>query len=150
MVYSTASHQSYLTILSRLLTLPGSTVFQPSYWRRLPVADEEPLKIYDPDEKGIEFVPAVAQLGVEGEAGVDRDPIHLRNYNMEDELYEVVRGLVDDFKAVAPEIEEYREQDVDDCEILVVAHGIVSRAVEGAVQRLRREGSKQVLLDPSH
>ncbi|NLK00911.1 MAG: ferredoxin oxidoreductase [Clostridia bacterium] len=143
-VYSTASHQELFDYTIKAFNTAWkyrfpTFVLGDGYQSQM----REPLKIYDPDEKGIEFVPAVAQLGVEGEAGVDRDPIHLRNtYNMEDELYEVVRGLVDDFKAVAPEIEEYREQDVDDCEILVVAHGIVSRAVEGAVQQLRREGIK--------
>ena len=99
--------------------------------------------MYNPEDRGIEFVPSYPFIGLEGVAGVDRDPAHLRNtYNMEDELYAVIRDLVDSFNKIAPEIVEYRETETDDADVLVIAHGVVSRAAEGAVSRLRQEGLK--------
>lgn len=50
--------------------------------------------------------------------------------------------MVDSFNKIAPEIVEYSEKETEDAEILVVAHGVVSRAAEGAVKQLRREGLK--------
>ena len=67
----------------------------------------------------------------------------MRNtYNMEDELYEVVLDLKKAYEAAAPEIVEHQEFLTEDAEILVIAHGIVSRAVQGAVKILREQGVK--------
>jgi len=141
-VYSTASHQELFDYTIKAFNVAWkyrfpTFVLGDGYQAKM----RESLTIYDPDERNIEFIPPEPFLGKEGAAGIDRDPAHLRNtYNMEDELYQVIRELVDAYNEVAPEIVEYREQETEDAEILIVAHGIVSRAAEGAVVRLRQEG----------
>ncbi|HBT19767.1 MAG TPA: ferredoxin oxidoreductase [Peptococcaceae bacterium] len=143
-VYSTASHQELFDYTIKAFNTAWkyrfpTFVLGDGYQSKM----RESLTIYDPVERGIELVPAEPFLGKGGVAGLDRPPVHLRNtYNMEDELYEVVRELVDAYNAVAHEIVEYREMETEDAEILIVAHGIVSRAAEGAVARLRKDGYK--------
>lgn len=103
----------------------------------------ESLTIYDPEVRGIKMVPTEAYLGKSGIPGVDREPSLLRNtYNMEEELYEVLMETKEDYERVAPEIIEYKEMNTEDADIVVVAHGVVSRAVQGAVTALRQEGIK--------
>lgn len=103
----------------------------------------ESLTIYDPAARGIEMVPTEPYLGKPGIPGVDRDPVHLRNtYNMEEELYAAVMEIVQEFERVAPEIVEYQEFETEDADVLIVAHGVVTRAAQGAVKALRQEGLK--------
>lgn len=103
----------------------------------------EPLTIYDPEIRGIKMVDTEAILGGTGTPGVDRDPVHIRNtYNMEEELYEVVMEMDQAYQQMAPEVVEYCTKAIDDAELVIVAHGIVSRATEGATELLRREGLK--------
>lgn len=103
----------------------------------------ESVTIYDPEVRGIKMVPTEPYVGKEGIPGVDRDPSHLRNtYNMEEELYEVLMQIKADYEKAAPEIVEYQEFDTEDAEVLIVAHGVVSRAAQGAVKALRKEGIK--------
>ena len=107
----------------------------------------ESLTIYDPEARGIKMVPTEAYLGKAGIPGIDREPSLLRNtYNMEEELYEVIMDIKEEYDRIAPEIIEYKEMNTEDADLVVVAHGIVSRAVEGAVKALREEG---VRLDSS-
>lgn len=101
----------------------------------------EPLMIYDPETRGIEMVPTDPYVVKPGTPGLDRDPSHLRNtYNMEDELLEVVRNLAAEYERVAPEVVEYQEFETGDAEVIIVAHGVVSRAAQGAVKVLRQQG----------
>jgi len=103
----------------------------------------ESLTIYDPEIRGIKMVPTEAYVGKPGTPGVDREPSLFRNtYNMEEELYEVLMNIKQEYDRVAPEIVEYKEMYTEDAEIVVVAHGVVSRAVEGAVTALREKGIK--------
>ena len=103
----------------------------------------ESLTIYDPKERGIELVPTEVFLGKSGTPGVDREPSLLRNtYNMEEELYEVLVEIQKDYERMVPEIVEYKETNTEDADIVIVAHGVVARAAEGAVKALREEGIK--------
>ncbi|WP_028308903.1 ferredoxin oxidoreductase [Desulfitibacter alkalitolerans] len=103
----------------------------------------ESLVMYDPEVRGIQMVDPEPIVRKPGVPGVDRKPIHLRNtYNMEDELYEVVMDLVDNYNKMAPEVVEYVSYNCDDADVLILAHGIVSRAAQGAVKLLREEGLK--------
>jgi 2-oxoglutarate ferredoxin oxidoreductase subunit alpha len=143
-VYSTNSHQELFDYTIKAFNTAWkyrfpTFVLGDGYQSKM----REALTLYNPEDRGIEMVPPEPYVGLEGTAGVDRDPAHLRNtYNMEDELYEVIRGLVDSFNEIAPEIVEYSQLETDDADILIVAHGVVSRAAEGAVKRLRQEGFK--------
>ncbi|MGI6551716.1 MAG: ferredoxin oxidoreductase [Clostridia bacterium] len=143
-VYSTSGHQDLFDYTIK--------AFNTAWKYRIPtfvLGDgyqsqmREVLTIYDPELRGIQMVPTEPYMGKPGVPGVDREPAHLRNtYNMEDELYEVVLDLKKAYEAAAPEIVEHQEFLTEDAEILVIAHGIVSRAVQGAVKILREQGVK--------
>lgn len=103
----------------------------------------ETLTIYDPEARGIQMVETQPLMGSVGMPGRDREPVHLRNtYNMEDELYEVIKEMDEDFWRIAPEIIEYQAFGNDDAELVIISHGIVSRAAKGAVEYLRQKGLK--------
>nr|WP_092068811.1 ferredoxin oxidoreductase [Dendrosporobacter quercicolus]NSL47236.1 ferredoxin oxidoreductase [Dendrosporobacter quercicolus DSM 1736]SDL81699.1 2-oxoglutarate ferredoxin oxidoreductase subunit alpha [Dendrosporobacter quercicolus] len=101
----------------------------------------EPLTIYDPESRGLKLVnpePIVADLGNPG-----RKAKHLRNcLNTEDELYEILQGHQADFDALADKLPEWDEQGCGDAEIIIISHGVVSRAALGAYQKLREEGRR--------
>lgn len=143
-VYSTGSHQELYDYTIKAFNVAWkyripTFVLGDGYQSQM----RESLVMYDPEEKGIEMVPAEPIVRKLGTPGVDRKPIHLRNtYNMEDELYDVVMGLVDKFNKMAPEIVEYETFDCEDADVLILAHGVVSRAAQGAVKQLREEGLK--------
>jgi 2-oxoglutarate ferredoxin oxidoreductase subunit alpha len=79
----------------------------------------EPVTLYDPASRGIEMVPTTTALLGDGEIGVDRKSVHLRNtYNMEEELMEVLDSYQVDYDKMAEEVAEYEEYKADDAEIL--------------------------------
>lgn len=143
-VYSTGSHQELYDYTIKAFNTAWkyrfpTFVLGDGYQAKM----RESLYIYDPAIKGIEMVKTYPFLGSEGMPGVDRDPNHLRNtYNTEEELYEVVKNLVAEYGKVAPEIVEYQEFNTDDAEVLIVAHGVVTRAAQAAVKTLRSQGIK--------
>jgi 2-oxoglutarate ferredoxin oxidoreductase subunit alpha len=103
----------------------------------------ESLTIYDPEARGIDLVPATPLVGAPGTPGIHREPNHLRNtYNTEEELFQVIREMVTEYNRIAPEIVEYDAQSCADAEILLVSHGVVSRACLAAVSSLRELGIK--------
>ncbi|MFZ5646173.1 MAG: ferredoxin oxidoreductase [Bacillota bacterium] len=103
----------------------------------------ESLVMYDPEARGIEMVSSEAYVGKPGVPGVDRPPGQYRNtYNVEEELYEVVESLQKDFNAMAPFVAEYDSLAADESDLVVVSHGVVSRAVKEAVKELREQGLK--------
>jgi 2-oxoglutarate ferredoxin oxidoreductase subunit alpha len=143
-VYSVASHQELFdyTIKSfnaawkyRFPTFVLGDGFQAKM--------REPLVMYDPAARGIVMEPTEKILGAPGTPGVDRAPKHLRNcYNMEEELFELVTDMIRDFDAISPEIVEHEEYLTEDAEILIIAHGITTRAAKEASDVLREEGIK--------
>lgn len=143
-VYSTASHQEIYDYV-----IKG---FNTAWKYRFPVfvlgdgyqaKMREPLEMYDPEDKGIEMVPTYPLIGLGGKIGVDRDVAHLCNiYSLEEELYDVVLKYAAEYEAIAPELIEYEEKQCDDAEMIVVSHGVVSRAADDAVKALRAQGIK--------
>lgn len=102
----------------------------------------ESMVLYDPEERGIELIEPETTLGKLRVSG-DRGPNHVRNtYNTEEELLEVLTKYFEDYNRCAPEIVEHDQFDCEDADIVVVSHGVVSRAAKGAVQELRGEGYK--------
>jgi len=74
---------------------------------------------------------------------------HWRNiYTFEEELYEELENQKKDFDKVKDEIAESEEVEVDDAEVLIIAHGLVAGACKQAVQELRQEGKKVGLWRP--
>lgn len=102
----------------------------------------ESLTLYDPEERGIELISPEAYIGKEPVNG-EKKPTHMRNtYNTEEELFEVVTKYQEDYNKFAPEIIEFQEFNCDDADIVIVSHGVVSRAAKSAVEELRNQGLK--------
>lgn len=143
-VYSTSGHQDLYDYTIKAFDVAWkyrfpTFVLGDGYQAKM----REPLTMYDPEERGIELTPPQAFVGRPGTPGVDRDPAHLRNtYNTEAELYDVVMDIANAFEKVAPEIVEWESVQTDDADILIIAHGVVSRAAKGALPLLREEGIK--------
>ena len=143
-VYSTSSHQELFDYTVKAFNTAWkyrfpTFVLGDGYQAKM----RESLYLYDPAAKGITMEPTTPFLGLEGMPGVDREPSHLRNtYNTEEELCEVVTNLVAAYEKISPEIVEYQTFDTDDAEIIIIAHGVVTRAAQAAVKTLRQEGLK--------
>ena len=95
------------------------------------------------------MIPATPTLRAPGKIGVDRKSVHIRNtFNLEEELMEVLDSYEEEFLRIAPDIAEYKEYKAEDCDILIVAHGIVARSAMTAIDILRARGIKAGLFRP--
>ncbi|HHW44641.1 ferredoxin oxidoreductase [Desulfofundulus thermobenzoicus] len=143
-VYSTANHQELFDYTIKAFNTAWkyrfpTFVLGDGYQAKM----RESLTIYDPEGRGIELIPAEPYLGKPGTPGVDRPPTQLRNtYNVEEELYEVLEGYFRDYEKIAPEIAEHEAFGLEDSSLVVVSHGVVSRACKAAVKELREAGIK--------
>lgn len=143
-VYSTSNHQELFDYTIKAFNTAWkyrfpTFVLGDGYQAKM----RESLIMYDPEEKGIQLVSPEPYIGKKGVPGVDREPDHYRNtYNVEEELYEVLEGYIRDYNAIAPEVVEYESFMTDDSEIVVISHGVVSRAAKEAVMDLRDAGMK--------
>lgn len=141
-VYSTATHQEIYDYVIKAFNVSWkyrfpTFVLGDGYQAKM----REPMVMYDPAARGIEMVPAQKFVGLPGEIGVDREAVNLCNiYSMEEELYEVLKVIEADYQKMAPEVVEYDAKYCEDAEILVVSHGVVSRAGLDAVECLRARG----------
>lgn len=143
-VYSTANHQELYDYTIKAFNTAWkykypTFVLGDGYQAKM----RESLTIYDPAERGIEMVEATPTLGAAGTPGVDRAPNHIRNtYNTEEELFDVIKDMANEYEKNAPELVEYDEQNCEDADIIVVSHGVVSRACFTAMNTLREQGLK--------
>ncbi len=143
-VYSTANHQELFDYTIKAFNVAWKYRFPTfilgdGYQAKM----RESLTMYDPEEKGIQPAPAERYVGKPGIPGVDRPPGHYRNtYNVEEEIYEVVENVAREFNAIAPGLAEYDSLAADRSDLVVVSHGVVSRAVKEAVVELREAGLK--------
>jgi 2-oxoglutarate ferredoxin oxidoreductase subunit alpha len=143
-VYSTASHQELYDYTIKAFNTAWkyrfpTFVLGDGYQSQM----RESLVMYDPEARGIQMVKPEPFVHKPGIPGTDRKAVHLRNtYNMEDELNSVVMQIVKDFEKFAPEVVEYAAFDCEEADVLILAHGVVSRAVQGAVRQLKEEGIK--------
>jgi 2-oxoglutarate ferredoxin oxidoreductase subunit alpha len=143
-VYSTATHQEIYDYV-----IKG---FNTAWKYRFPVfilgdgyqaKMREPMEMYDPEDRGIEMVPTYPLIGLPGKISEGREPQHLCNiYSLEEELYEVVMKVAAEYESIQDQIVEYDEKSCDDADIIVVSHGVVSRAADDAVKTLRAQGIK--------
>lgn len=141
-VYSPATHQDLFDYTIKAFNVAWTYRFPTfvlgdGYQAKM----REPLTIYDPEEKGIKLIkpePIVADLN-----DPKRKTKHLRNcLNTEDELYEILKGHQSDYDALSPKLVEWDAQGCEDADIIIVSHGVVSRAALGAYKKLRAEGKK--------
>ena len=109
----------------------------------------ESVVLYDPAARGVATAATEPLLGAPGLPGRDREPVHLQNtYNTEEELLRVIETMAADYTRDAAELIEYDSDHIGDAEIVLVAHGIVSRACAQAVTELRARGLRAGLFRP--
>lgn len=143
-VYSTATHQEIYDYVIKGFNTAWKYRFPTfilgdGYQAKM----REPLEMYDPQERGIEMIKPYPLIGLEGHIGENREPQHLCNiYSLEEELYDVVMKMSAEYEAISPELIEYDEKECEDADIIVVSHGVVSRAADDAVKALRAQGIK--------
>lgn len=143
-VYSTANHQELFDYTIKAFNSAWkyrfpTFVLGDGYQAKM----RESLVMYDPEDRGIELIPPEPYVGKPGTPGVDREPAHYRNtYNVEEELYDVLQGHFADFENMIDEVAEFDAFDTEDAELVVVSHGVVSRAAKAAVRELREAGYK--------
>ena len=141
-VYSTASHQELFDYTIKAFNAAWTYRFPTfvlgdGYQAKM----REPLTIYDPEAKGNNLVKPKVLLGDIEKP--QRESTHLRNtYNTEDELYEVVMKNQHDWDKMAAEVVEYDAKGCEDADVIILTHGIVSRAALSAYNQLRAEGKK--------
>jgi len=141
-VYSTATHQDLFDYTIKAFNTAWkyrfpTFVLGDGYQAKM----RESLTMYDPAARNITMVPTEPYVGRAGMPGVDREPTLLRNtYNVEEELFEVLQQYLADYDKVAAEIAEYEAFATDDAELVVLSHGVVSRAGKEAVKELRKDG----------
>lgn len=144
-VYSTAGHQDLYDYTIKAFNTAWkyrfpTFVLGDGYQAKM----REPLTIYDPAERGIEMVKTEAMVGLPGTPGVDRPTQYLRNtYNTEAELYDAVMDIAKDYEKATPELVEWQEFNTDEeMDVLILAHGVVSRAAQGALEMLKASDVK--------
>lgn len=143
-VYSTAGHQDLYDYTIKAFNTAWkysvpTIVLGDGYQAKM----REAVTMYDPASRGIVMEETKPYVGAPGKPGVDRDPSFFKNtYNTEEELLDVVNDLKAHYDSFKDEITEYEEEFTDDAEIIVVGHGVVSRACKEAVKSLRKEGYK--------
>jgi len=143
-VYSTATHQELFDYTIKAFNTAWKYRFPTfilgdGYQAKM----RESLTMYDPESRGIEMVSPEAYVGMPGTPGIDRPPGQYRNtYNVEEELYEVLQQYQKEYEAIAPEVAEFESLGAEDSDLVVVSHGVVSRAVKEAVAELRAAGVK--------
>lgn len=143
-VYSTGSHQEAFDYTIKAFNTAWkyrfpTFVLGDGYQAKM----RESLTLYSPEERGIQMVQAEPFIGKPGTPGVDRPPAQYRNtYNVEEELYEVLEQYIKDFEEVTPHIVEHDAFGTDGADIVVAAHGVVSRAAKEAVKELMEKGYK--------
>ncbi|ATW26451.1 transketolase C-terminal domain-containing protein [Candidatus Formimonas warabiya] len=143
-VYSTSSHQELYDYTIKAFNTAWkyrfpTFVLGDGYQAKM----REPVVMYDPESRGITMEATSPYLGASGLPGTDREPTLLRNtYNTEDELLKVVLDMARDYDQIAPEVIEYQTFDTEDADVVIVAHGVVTRAAQAAVKELRAAGVK--------
>lgn len=143
-VYSTSNHQELFDYTVKAFNTAWkyrfpTFVLGDGYQAKM----REPVTMYDPLERGIILEDTTPFVGAPGLPGTDRGPALLRNtYNTEDELLKVVSDMAKEYEKIAPEIIEHQKFEIDDAEVIIVAHGVVSRAAQAAVKALREKGVK--------
>lgn len=141
-VYSTAGHQELFDYTIKAFNSAWTYRFPTfilgdGYQAKM----REPLTIYDPVERGVNLVPTEPILGDTDHP--DRAFKHMRNtYNTEDELYNIVMANQHAWDEMADKVVEWDAKGCEDADVIIVTHGIVSRAGFGAYNQLRAEGKK--------
>lgn len=105
------------------------------------------IEVYSPEEKNLEMVPANAYLLSEQKK--ENSSVNLRNtYNLEEELNHLLERHQEAFKGAKAEIIEYEDIHTLDADLVIMAHGIIGKSAQKAVETLRHNGKKVGLFRP--
>lgn len=143
-VYSTASHQELYEYTIKAFNRAWQYRFPcfvlgDGYQAKM----REAVTLFRPEAKGWALIPAEPILFAPGVPARDRDPVHLRNtFNIEEELYDRLMEQLAAYDRLTPEVVEWEVEAAPETEILIVAHGIVARAVKEAQKTLEQQGHK--------
>ncbi|HBK68423.1 MAG TPA: ferredoxin oxidoreductase [Firmicutes bacterium] len=143
-VYSTSSHQELFEYTIKAFNAAWkyrfpAFVLGDGYQAKM----RETVTLFRPEARGWENLTAEPILLRPGIPYLDRDPVHLRNtFNIEEELNKILMEYVTDFEQLKPALIEWEEESDPAVEVLIVAHGIVARAANGAVENLKLQGWK--------
>ncbi|MBS3886422.1 MAG: ferredoxin oxidoreductase [Dethiobacter sp.] len=143
-VYSTSSHQELYDYTIKAFDMAWkyrfpAIILGDGYQAKM----RESLLMYNPEERGIELVQPEAFVGKPGLPGRDRPASHLRNaFSVEEELFDAAMSIQREYDQMASEIIEADQQQIEDAQLVIVAHGVVSRAAVAAMNRLRAKGLK--------
>ncbi len=141
-VYSSSSHQDLFDYTIKAFATAWRTRFPTfvlgdGYQGKM----LEALTLYNPEDRGVPLPGPEPFMGKPGTPGVDRPPAHLRNtFSIEDELYEALTRNIRDYEDVAPSVVEPEQDACEHAEVILVAHGIVSRAAREVAGTLRARG----------
>ncbi len=143
-VYSTANHQELYDYTIKAFNVAWTYRFPvfvlgDGYQAKM----RESLVMYDPASRGMELAPAEAVVGKPGRPGSSRPAVHLRNaFSVEEELYESIMPGEEEFRSMARRVVEHDEEGTRGAELVIISHGVVSRAAVAAIKRLKEKGIK--------
>ncbi|HHY32816.1 MAG TPA: ferredoxin oxidoreductase [Firmicutes bacterium] len=141
-VYSTASHQDLFDYTIKAFATAWRTRFPTfvlgdGYQGKM----LEALTLYNPEDRGLALAAQEPFVGRPGIPGQDRPPAHFRNtFSIEEELYDALMPNIRDYEEMAPTVVEFEQEGCEDAHVILVAHGIVSRAAREAAKTLRARG----------
>lgn len=147
LVYSTSTHQEVFDYAIKAFNNAWryrfpTFVLGDGYQAKM----REALTLYNPQTRGIELEPTSRMLGQMAAVGQAQ---HYRNtFNIEEELYEILMQHIADWQQMAEEVVEWSCAGDDEPDLLLVAHGVVARAVIAAYERLKAAGHSVAYFRP--
>lgn len=147
LVYSTSSHQEVFDYAIKAFNNAWryrfpTFVLGDGYQAKM----REALTLYDPQDRGITLESASRMLGQM--SGGQPAQHHRNTFNIEEELYELLLQHIADWQQMADEVVEWSTEGDPEPDLLLVAHGVVARAVIAAYSRLRSEGHRVAFFRP--
>lgn len=138
LVYSTATHQEVFDYAIKAFNNAWryrfpTFVLGDGYQAKM----REAVTLYDPEERGIELQTTSRMLGQAAEGQIQH---HRNTFNIEEELYETLMQHIAEWQQMASEVVEWAWEGDSEPDLLLVAHGVVARAVIAAYQQLKAAG----------
>lgn len=136
LVYSTATHQEIFDYTLKAFNHAWryrfpTFVLGDGYQAKM----REALTLYDPQTRGTQLQSTSPMLGVKGKVQQ-----HRNTFNIEEELYETLSKHLAEWQQMAREVVEWSVSGDEEPDLLLVAHGVVSRATMAASKQLREKG----------
>lgn len=146
LVYSTSNHQEVFDYAIKAFNNAWryrfpTFVLGDGYQAKM----REAVTLYDPEAHGVELQATSRML--EHAAG-DQIQHHRNTFNIEEELYEILMRHIADWQQMAGEVVEWAYEGDREPDLLLVAHGVVARAVIAAYEQLKALGHNVAYFRP--